>query len=437
MDEATPVPPAGAQLARLRTDVLVTFGGKAATLLLGLATAAVIARDLGPSGQAVFAVAYSLTLVLVQLGALGFTTANPYFVAREPQALPRIVVNAVWFSALLGVVLIAAGGVLKLVAPSVIEGLAWEPLLVTLAGIPGALAVVSLQSILLGQGRMIGYNAIEAGQNAATLIAVVLALELFGSGLTGVLAAIGAVRYGAAASALVLLRGALELRALDFQLWRRMLGYGARIYVAILVSFLVIRVDLFLVNSIVGHEEAGVYSIAAALADGMFVLPLVIGLNLFPRVARGDPTQASAEVFRSIAVLYGLFCLATVPLADPAIRLVFGESYEGATSLYYWLLPGIFALGMLTILSHHFAGRGYPPQAIAFWVFGLLLNVVLNLIFLPGHGAEVAAIVSSVTYIVLLALHMGLFARETGGYGSMRPRLREVVRFVRVALSRG
>ena len=148
------------------------------------------------------------------------------------------------------------------------------------------------------------------------------------------------------------------------------------------------------------------------------------------------PTQASAEVFRSIAVLYGVFCLVTVPLAGPAIRLVFGESYDGATSLYYWLLPGIFALGMLTILSNHFAGRGYPPQAMAFWVFGLALNVVLNLIFLPGRGAEVAAALSSLTYIVLLALHMWLFAREAGGYGSMRPRLGEVVRFVRVALSR-
>ena len=61
---------------------------------------------------------------------------------------------------------------------------------------------------------------------------------------------------------------------------------------------------------------------------------------------------------------------------------------------------------------------------------------MLNLIFLPGRGAEVAAIVSSLTYIALLALHMWLFAREAGGWGSMRPRLREVVRFVRVALSR-
>jgi len=58
------------------------------------------------------------------------------------------------------------------------------------------------------------------------------------------------------------------------------------------------------------------------------------------------------------------------------------------------------------------------------------------LAFLPGRGAWVAALTSSVTYAALLVLFMWLFAREAGGFSAMRPRLGEVVRFVRVALSR-
>jgi O-antigen/teichoic acid export membrane protein len=146
--------------------------------------------------------------------------------------------------------------------------------------------------------------------------------------------------------------------------------------------------------------------------------------------------QASAEVFRSITVLYGLVCLATIPLAPLAIRVFFGTEFADSTSLYYWLLPGIYSLGMLTILSQHFAGRGFPRQLIGIWLGGLALNVALNVAFLPGRGAWVAALTSSITYAVLLALHMWLFAREAGGYGSMRPRAGEVLRFVRVALSR-
>jgi O-antigen/teichoic acid export membrane protein len=434
VDPEVYVPPAP---ARLRTDVFVTFGGKAATLFFGLVTAAIIARHLGPSGQGLFAVAYSLTLMLVQVGGLGLTTANPYFAARRPGAIPRIIANALWLAALLGVALVAAGILIKAAIPGLLEGLDWTPLLVTLAGIPGALAALFLQSVLLGEGRMVAYNAIEVTQAALTLVALAACYAFFDVGLTGTLVVLGAARYVAAAAYfLILSRRTRVVSTPDPGLARSMLRYGFRVYVAILVSFLVIRLDLLLVNAYLGQTEAGLYSVAATLADGMFVLPTVIGLNLLPRVARGDPTDASAEVFRSVAVLYGLLCLLTVPVAGPVIRLFFGERYVGATSLYYWLLPGIFCLGMLTILSHHFAGRGYPPQAIAFWLFGLALNIALNLVFLPGRGAWVAALTSSITYAVLLVLHMWLFVQEAGHPKALIPRPGEVARFVRVAFSR-
>lgn len=435
MDEPTPIQPPGQQ-ARLRTDVFLTFGGKAATLLLGLATAVVVARELGPSGQGIFAVAYSLTLLLVHVGSLGLTTANPYFAAQDRSLRPRLVSNSLWLAGVLGLLLTGFGFALKLVVPGAVEGLGWTALAVTLAGVPASLLGLFLQSILLGEGRILAYNAVEVGQVGGALVALVAGFALFDLALVGTLTVLTVVRFVGAGVYLGLLASEASWRAFDRGLAGRMLRYGLRVYAAIVLSYLLVRFDLLLVNSYLGRHEAGVYSVAAALADGMFVLSMVIGLNLLPRVARGDPTEASAEVFRSVAVLYGLFCLLTIPLASPAIRLLFGQEFAGATSLYYWLLPGIFSFGMLTILSSHFAGRGYPLRVVTFWIIGFTLNVVLNVVFLPGRGAYIASLSSSIAYTLLLGLHMSLFAREAGGYGAMRPRLREVARFVRIAFSR-
>jgi O-antigen/teichoic acid export membrane protein len=424
--------------ARLRTDVFLTFGGKLVVLTLGFAMIAVIARELGTASTGTFLVAYSLTILLTQVGGLGLTGANPYFAAREPSRVAQIVANSVWLAAGLGAVLALAGASIKLIFPGALEGLGWVPLSVTLIGLPGALAVMLLQSVLLGEGRMVAYNGVEAGQTALALAAVVAGFAFFDFGITGTLSVIVIGRYLTAFVYLILLGWHRHwLERLDWVLARRMFAYGFRVYVALVLSYLIIRFDLLLVNAFLGRTEAGLYGVAATIADGMFVIPLVIGLNLFPRVARGDPIQASAEVFRSVVVLYGLVCLVTIPLAGPAIDAFFGESYSGATSLYYWLLPGIYAYGLVTILSSHFAGRGFPRAAIVIWAFGLVLNVVLNLAFLPGRGAWVASLTSTISYGVLLVLHMWLFAREAGGYGVMRPRAREVVRFVRVALSKG
>ena len=433
MDEASAVPVA--RSARLRTDVFLTLGGKAAGLFFGLLIVVLIAHELGPTRQGIFAVGFSLSLMLIHLGGVGLPTANPYFVAREPDRRPHIALNSLWLAIGLGLALAVIGLAVKLLFPAAVAGLTWTQLLVALAGIPAALGAVFLQSILLGEGRMVAYNIVEVAQFALTLLALAIGFWALGFGVTGALAVVTASRCGAVLVYVTILR--LAPGRLDPVLARRMLAYGFRTYVAIVVAFLVIRLDLLLVNGYLGSRQAGLYSVAATVAEGMYVLPMVVGLNLFPRVARSGESRETAEVFRSVAVLYLLVCLATIPLAGPGIRLAFGESFAGAVSLYYWLLPGIYFLGMLTILTHHFAGRGFPTEAAVVWLVGLAVNLALNIALLPGRGAWVASLSSSIAYGVLLALNLRLFARETGSYRALLPRPREVVLFVRTAFGRG
>lgn len=428
MDEAS-VP------RRLRTDVFLTFGGKGASLLLGLLIVVLLARELGPTRQGVFAVAFSLTLILIHLGGLGITTANPYFAAREPAEQRRIAANSLWLAAGLGALLVAIGVAVKAVLPGLVEGVSWEQLLIALVGVPAALGALFLQSILLGQGRMVAYNGIEVIQFAVTLGVLAVGFWAFDFGVTGALAVVTASRMGALLGYLFAVR--LPPGRLEAALARRMLTYGFRAYIAIVVSFLVIRLDLLLVNAYLDSRQAGLYSVAATVADGMYVIPAVVGLNLFPRVARSGESRETAEVFRSVVILYALVCLVAVPLAGLAIPLFFGDDFDGSVSLFYWLLPGIYCLGLLTILAHHFAGRGYPTEAALVWLVGLAINLAINIVFLPGRGAWVASLASSITYAVLLVLHIRLFARETGSYGALRPRPREVVSFVRTAFARG
>jgi O-antigen/teichoic acid export membrane protein len=204
-----------------------------------------------------------------------------------------------------------------------------------------------------------------------------------------------------------------------------MLRYGGRIYVATLLAYVIIRVDLLLVNGYKGAAQAGLYSVAVALADGMLVLPTVVGLILLPRVAGGAGDEVTAAVFRVTALLYGVLCLVTIPLAGPAVRLAFGGPFAGSVSLYLWLLPGIYSLGMTTVLANHFAGRGFPRQAMLVWFAGLAVNLAMNLVLLPRYGTVVASVSSSVAYTLLLVLHMRLFSRDVG-LRRLIPRLHEL-----------
>jgi O-antigen/teichoic acid export membrane protein len=378
-------------------------------------------------------VAFALTLLLIQFGLFGLTAANPYFIARRPMHAPSIVVNALWLIPAISVVLVGAGLGIRELAPDTLRGVSDMELLITLAGIPAVLGAQLLQSVLLGEGRTGAYNAVDAATTFLTLIGLVLALMVADGGVEVALVIMIGGRALATVACLALLVGHVRGASLrlDRELLRAMLAYGLRAHVAAVLAYLVIRLDLMLVNAYLGPEEAGLYAAAVALGDGLHLLPSVIAINLFARVARGLAVEKTAAVFRSVVIVYGAVCIVAYPLAGPAIALIYGTPFEGAVELFWWLLPGLLCLGLLNILSQYFAGRGFPIQAMLVWFVGLGVNVLINLVFLTEAGTVVAAIASSVAYALLLVLHVRMFARELGGYRTLRPSLGETLGMIR------
>jgi O-antigen/teichoic acid export membrane protein len=440
----TPTPPEGAPAAApgptsraLTSDVLLTFGGKLAVVVLQVVGMVLIARRLGPAGRGYVGVALALLLLLQQLGSLGLPTANPYFGLQDRDDLERIVANSVAVALIVGACLGGLALLVRLLLPATVRGLSWLDMGLVAVAIPGALLFLYLQSILLGEGRMVAYNVVEAGQSLLSTMLLAIGLYALGMRVTGSIAVLTSVYWLGAVVFLALLRAhTSRVGRVDVGLVRRMTGYAFRIYLAGFLAFLIIRLDLFLVNGFLGARQAGLYGVAGSLADGLFILPLVIGLNVFPRVAGGAEASTSAAVFRLVTLVYGLIVIVSVVLAGPVIKLLYGPAFTASAGLYRWLAPGVFALGLVTVLSHHFAGRGFPMRAMVVWFFALAVNVAINLAFLPSNGTYVAALSSSIAYTLLLVLYMPLFARDVGGVRELVPRPRELVALTQALLRR-
>ncbi len=408
---------------------------KGFVLVLNIVSSVIIARFLGPTGRGTMAVAFSLTMLFAQLGSFGFTIANPYFTASEPATRPQIVANSLWLAAVLGSALVAVGVLLRLIAPAIVQGLDALQLGIVLVGIPATLSTLFLHSVLLGEGRIRAYNGAELAISVLVTVALLVGFAVFAMGVTGALVLMVAGQLAGTVVYLSLLRSDAPRKfTLDTALLRLMARYAFRVYAATLAAFLLIRVDLLLVNGYLGTTQAGYYSVAVAMGSALYIVPSVIATNLFPRIARGGSHEMTAEVFRSVALLYGLLCLAMVPIAGGMIHILYGSAFAPASSLFYWLLPGIFSLGMLTILAQHFSGRGFPTAAILVWIPGVVLDIALNMALLKHNGTYIASLASTVSYTLILLLHMRMFAREAGGYRVLVPRPAEVARSLKNAL---
>ena len=427
-------------LARTRfgVDVILTLGNKVGVLLLNVGGTIVVARTLGPSGRGAVAVAFSFTLLLIQFGSFGLQSANPYFAARDPGRIAMIFRNTLWLTLGLGTLLALAGLVVWALFPALLRGLGALEIVVVLIGVPAALANQLLQSILLAEGRMVAYNGIELAMGLTTFVGLLVGLVALSFDVLGAIVLMVSVNIaGMFAFMFALRHHRAPLRRPDLELMRSMLRYGGRIYLATLLAYLVGRANLLLVNSYLGGVAAGEYSISLAIADGIHLLPTVVALNLFPRVARGDPAGDTAAAFRSVALVYGLLIVVTIPFAGIGIRLLYGHAFSDAVTIYYWMVPAIFSYGMVSVLAYHFAGRGFPREALLVWVPGLVVNFAIVFPLLAKHASvNVAAIAASVGYTLVLVLHMRMFAQESGSYRVLFPRPREAFSFV-VQLVRG
>jgi O-antigen/teichoic acid export membrane protein len=415
----------------------MTFANKLGVLVLNVAGTVVIAHALGPTGRGAIAVAFSFTLLLIQFGNFGLITANPYFVVRDPTRVTSILNNTLWVAFGLGALLALVGLGLSELFPNLLRGLSELEVVVVLIGVPAALGNTLLQSILLAEGRMPAYNAVEFTMAVAMFTGLAIGLLAFSMGVLGAIALLVGVNVAGTLAYYVLLRHHHpRLSAPDLRLLRSMLRYGGRIYLATLFAYMVWRVNLLFVNAELGGAAAGQYSIALAIAEGIHLLPTIVGLNLFARVAGGEGRGNTAAVFRTLALAYGLMCLLTIPFAAPGIHLLFGHAFDPAVSIYYWMVPAMFAYGMVGVLANHFAGTGFPREALLVWVPGLVVNFAIVAVFLPsGHDVNVAAISASIAYWIVLLLHMRLFAGEAGGYRELIPQPREALALGRQALA--
>jgi O-antigen/teichoic acid export membrane protein len=411
----------------------MTLGSKVAVLILGVATGVLIARALGPSGRGAIAVAFAFAFLLIQFGILGLHSANAYFASRTPEQISRILTNTIWASLAIGILLAIVGLALWRLFPSLLRGLDSLDVAVILVGLPAILGAQLLQGLLLAEGRMIAYNGVEFGMAIATFVGLAVILLAFSGGVLSALVLLVSVNVAGALAFIFLLRHHLRgLRRFDIPLFRTMLRYGFRLYVAALLAYLMWRTNLLLVNSYLGSSEAGKFSIAVALGDTIHLLPTVVALNLFPRIASGDDSTDTGAVFRSLTLIYGLLCIAIIPILSPLISLLYGDAFTGAATICYWLLPGIFAYGMVSVLSYHFAGRGFPLRALLVWFVGVAINFTIAFPTLAHHeNAAFAALAISIAYGVVLALHMRMYAAESGSYSVLIPRPTETINLVK------
>lgn len=171
--------------------------------------------------------------------------------------------------------------------------------------------------------------------------------------------------------------------------------------VAILLSALYFRIDVFLVNAWNGTAAVALYNAVFRVVDALRLLPAAVVAVALPRLfAAGDrqpmTVVAAALTAGAIAVSLGLFAI-----ADRLIPGLYGDPYREAVPAFRVLLVSFPLMSLNYVLTHQLLGwhgqRGY----LAICATALAFNVITNIRVLPAFGILGAAWATVGTEVVI------------------------------------
>lgn len=399
----------------LRRDALISAVGSLGAAGLAGITSIVITRQLGVSARGEWAVVSSLAVLIGTGCTLGLPAAAAYAAARTTGAQRLKVVGSMVamclpLSLLAALIYLAAG---PLVSSDSVH------LALVLAGAPIALIAVWQhigQQLTLTTLRLEWFAAVQLVPALAMLLAIGGVVTLSGS-----LAVIDVIVASVATSLLgtLLCLGGLAhdgfLRSASIgrpraviAVVRPYLAFAVLTFGTITLTQITQRVDVLLVSVLRGVRDAGLYAVASQFGDLLLVLPAAIGYVMFRRGSTSTPEHWE-DALRSIrwTAAAGVAMALVLELsASEVVQILFGARYQPSVAAVRLLLPGIVLLSVQSVISAYVASRGRPRVVLLAWLSGATFGVVADLIVIPIDGIRGAAVVSTLSYGLVLGLHI-------------------------------
>ena len=407
--------PFAGDLAALAPRLAGTLGASGVVAMLGLASGAIAARDLGPEGRGQLAMLLLWPQLFCTLGNLGVDLAATYLSA-DPARRTRLPLTLFALGAGQSLLLVPA---YLLLMPFVFDGR-----VVT----RDAMLLSSLIPLYLTGCYAAG--ALGGWQNFRALNAVRIATPLLYTAAIVALAAGGRLSPGTAAAGFLAANGTADVLGIvlllrqaghgvaEAQLARETLAYGLRGHLGRL-SPQALGIDAVVVSLVLSTRDLGLFVAATAFLAAPRLLTASLGIVVFPHVSAAH-LNGERPRLRAMGALYAAAAvvpsLALLAFAHPALTLLFGSEYGGAATVLRLLAVASLALSLRAFPLEVLRGTGRPgltsvSEALSWAMF--LSGVVAGtaLAGLEGVAAGVAvASVASLGVTGALASRGGVFS---------------------------
>lgn len=386
-------------------------------IVLGILGSVVIARALGPEGRGVYALLLLFGTTIALTANLGLGQSAVYYYGRKKSESAKISGSLFSMAWLIGVpVAILLLAFMPAYGDVLLKDVPFYLVALIICLTPIALSRNYVAHLFVSVQDFRWYNAINLLDLLGRIL-LFLPLLALGLGLTGAILAftVSLIVLTVVAWTVICQRLNIDFRW-NGNFVKELTTYGVRVHLAVVLAFLTIRIDQFLIGYFLDVSQVGIYAVAFSIAEVVQSISTAVALLVFARVSSNDSESAFLITNRTLrftgllSVIGALGVMIATPLLIPRL---FGEEFVSATSVVWLLLPGVIMQNLSQVIYSSLSGRGKPELGIYVRLATLALLILLDSVMLPRFGINGAALTWSGMYFISTGAYLVMYLRDS------------------------
>ncbi len=162
------------------------------------------------------------------------------------------------------------------------------------------------------------------------------------------------------------------------------------------------KIDQIMLGQMVDDQAVGIFSAATRISEFWYFIPMVVVSSVFPAILNSKKQSEdlyNKRLQRLYALMVWMSIVVALPmtfLATPLVEILYGKAYVVSgiiLSIHIWASVFV-SLGVAS--SRWMLAENRQILSLQRSLFGMLINVALNLLLIPLYGAVGAAVATVV-----------------------------------------
>jgi O-antigen/teichoic acid export membrane protein len=166
------------------------------------------------------------------------------------------------------------------------------------------------------------------------------------------------------------------------------------------------RIDQVIIKKMLDVKEVGYYAAAVRLSEAWYFIPIAISNALFPAIVNAKNIDKNLYLSR-LQKLYDLLAWIAIGISIPIsffseniINFLYGNKFSASSpilTIYIWAGTAVF-LGVAS--SQYLVTENLTKISLFRTAFGMIINVVLNILLIPIYGIIGSAVATLISYSI-------------------------------------